>query len=713
MQLVIAEKPSVAADIKKAINACGLDASDYFVTSAAGHFCSLLPATPSTSWGTARDLPYLPKDGFAIYAKDDKRVKDSLKELVNLLKDRRFSSVINACDAGREGELIFKLIYHYAGCSLPVGRLWLQSMTPEAIAHGLLNLEEDKQELEQAAIERSKSDLILGFNLTRALTFYARSVTEGQDMVNAGRVLTPTLAIVVERAEKVENFKPELLYKQVAEYKTSTGETFLAGLRREGEWEGTDKATSDRFAEVMASPLAQTVVSATDEKEPKTRYPSPLFSLTGLQKHMNKAYKWKAAKTLEIAQELYEKFKALSYPRSDAVKLPEDYAPTCSRILANLANSLPSEKARHIASICDDYEATVKRVGKRVFNDAGITDHFAIIPTEKGLDGVPANSDCAILYNEVVRRFVENFMPPALFDKTTRTIVHGVDGIIFEVGGSILKQQGFLAFAGVQTTPDDDDEDGDSILPEMGSKPISYLGMETKKSTTKAPPYLTEAALLSLMETAGKELDDEDQAQVMVGKGLGTPATRAHVIEELLSNENSKGAAKLPFVEDHKGKLIPTDKGRHVIKLLKESGLEKFASPALTAELEVRLSLVEKGQLDVDEIQKFILMLVERIAKTIQSKVVTRTLSVACPKCGDKSGLVESTFSYQCACDCGFKITKTFCGHTFTQPELLTLARMEKTDYLSFVSKKSGAVFKAAVHFKPEFDFEFTFQEKR
>ncbi|MDY0073992.1 MAG: DNA topoisomerase, partial [Thauera sp.] len=527
-QLIIAEKPSVAQDIARALGGFTkekdyYESEDYVLSSAVGHLLEL--AVPEEyevkrgKWSFA-NLPVIPPR-FAV--KPIEKTEDRLKLLTRLIKRKDVTGLINACDAGREGELIFNFIAQHAGGKKPTARLWLQSMTPQAIRNGFTHLRsaEEVEGLRNAAICRAESDWLIGINGTRAMTAF-NSKTGGFHLTTVGRVQTPTLALVVEREERIRKFKSRDYWELEADFAASAG-------HYPGRWfdenfkkvEGDEHATAYRLwqadkAEAIRAKCAGKPGVVSEESKPSTQQSPLLFDLTSLQREANGRFGFSARVTLQLAQALYEKHKVLTYPRTDARALPEDYLGTVSEVLANL----PAEYAPFAEQI--KTQGWV-RPNKRIFNNAKISDHFAIIPTGT-LPKTLSEAEQKI-YDLVTRRFLAVFYPPAEYQITTR--ITRVEGEAFKTEGKVLVNPGWLAVYGKEAAVSDDKEGGAQLVPVTQGETVATEDILVKALQTKPPARYNEATLLSAMEGAGKMVDDEELRAAMAERGLGTPATRA------------------------------------------------------------------------------------------------------------------------------------------------------------------------------------------
>ena len=729
--LIIAEKPSVAQDLVRALtpvagkfekHADHFESETYVVTSAVGHLVEIKAPeefdVKRGKWSFAH-LPVVPPH-FDLAPID--KAKSRLNAVVKLVKRKDVTALINACDAGREGELIFRLIVQYADggkakLNKPVQRLWLQSMTPQAIRDGFAQLRSDQQMagLADAARSRSEADWLVGINGTRAMTAF-NSRDGGFFLTTVGRVQTPTLSIVVEREEKIR--------KHVARpyWEVKAGFDAAAGLY-EGKWldpkfkKGEDpEARADRlWNEADANAIRDAVLgqpaTVVDEAKPSTQASPLLYDLTTLQREANSRFGFSAKTTLSIAQALYEKHKVLTYPRTDSRALPEDYVPTVKKTFEMLADEdLPGplrELSMHARKGLN--EGYVKPI-KRVFDNTKVSDHFAIIPTlqaPKSLTEIELK-----LYDMVVKRFLAVFYPSAEFLVTTRTSTVVRDGrsYAFQTNGKVLVNPGWLAVYGKEAQ----DEDANLVAVSPGEQ-VRAESVDVAALKTKPPARYTEATLLSAMEGAGKLIEDEELRDAMREKGLGTPATRAQTIEGLIAEKY--------MLRDGR-ELVPTAKAFQLMTLLRGLAIEDLTRPDLTGNWEYQLAEMEHGRLSRDAFMAEIAKMAERIVKkakeydrdTIPGDYVT--LSVPCPNCG---GVVKENYRrYACTGvsgmeeGCGFSITKIPAGRAFEIAEAESLLRDKKVGPLEGFRSKAGWPFTAELklardeeisNWKLEFDF--------
>jgi DNA topoisomerase III len=718
--LIIAEKPSVAQDIVRALtpvsgkfekHADHFENDQHVVTSAVGHLVEIQAPeeydVKRGKWSFA-NLPVVPPH-FDLAPID--RGKSRLNAVVKQVKRKDVGELINACDAGREGELIFRLIVQYAAgakkpVDKPIKRLWLQSMTPDAIRSGFDALRSDKQMhgLADAARSRSEADWLVGINGTRAMTAF-NSRDGGFFLTTVGRVQTPTLSIVVEREEKIRRHVPRAYWEVKATFVAAAGSY-------EGKWfdpkfkKGEDAdARADRLwdaktAEAIKAACLGQPATVVDEAKPSTQASPLLYDLTTLQREANGRFGFSAKTTLQLAQALYEKHKVLTYPRTDSRALPEDYLKVAKDTMAMLAKeSLPGPLRELAAHAKKAVKEGYVKPAKRVFDNAKVSDHFAIIPTlspPKALTEIEAK-----LYDLVVKRFIAVFYPSAEFMVTTRISTVGKHQ--FQTNGKVLVNPGWLAVYGKEAQEDD----ANLVAVVQGEK-VKASDIEVLALKTRPPARYTEATLLSAMEGAGKLIDDDELREAMQEKGLGTPATRAAIIEGLLNEK---------YMLREGRELIPTAKAFQLMTLLRGLDIDDLTKPELTGNWEYQLSEMEHGRLKRDAFMAEIAKMAERIVK--KAKEYDRdtipgdyaTLQTPCPNCG---GTVKENYRRYACEKCDFSITKIPAGRAFELAEVEAFLRDKKVGPLEGFRSKAGWPFTAELklafddeikNWKLEFDF--------
>ncbi|CAB3967796.1 MULTISPECIES: DNA topoisomerase III [Burkholderia] len=704
--LIIAEKPSVANDIARALGGFTkhdeyYESDDFVLSSAVGHLLEI--AAPEEyevkrgKWSFAH-LPVIPPHfDLNPIAKSESR----LKVLTKLLKRKDVDRLINACDAGREGELIFRLIAQHAKAKQPVQRLWLQSMTPQAIRDGFANLRSDADmlPLADAARCRSEADWLVGINGTRAMTAF-NSKGGGFFLTTVGRVQTPTLSIVVEREEKIRRFIPRDYWEVKAEFACAGG--FYEAKWYDPKFKRDEFDPERRDSRLWSLPAAETIVAAcrdhvgtvSEESKPSTQLSPLLFDLTSLQREANSRFGFSAKNTLGLAQALYEKHKVLTYPRTDARALPEDYLSTVESTLEMLKES--NNYLPHAKQVLD--KGWVKP-NKRIFDNSKISDHFAIIPTLQAPKSLSEPEQK--LYDMVVKRFLAVFFPAAEFRVTTR--ITEVAGHHFKTEGKVLVEPGWLQVYGR------DAEGADAnLVPVQKDEKVKTDEIAAVALVTKPPARYSEATLLSAMEGAGKLVEDDELREAMAAKGLGTPATRAAIIEGLLGEK---------YLVREGRELIPTAKAFQLMTLLRGLGVKELTAPELTGEWEYKLSQMERGNLGreafMQEIARMTQQIVKR-AKEYDSDTIPgdyATLETPCPNCG---GQVKENYRRFACTKCEFSISKIPGSRQFEIPEVEELLREKTIGPLSGFRSKMGRPFSAILklsfddetkNYKLEFDF--------
>ncbi|MDR0274619.1 MAG: DNA topoisomerase III [Burkholderiaceae bacterium] len=730
--LVIAEKPSVAQDIVRALTpAAGkFDKHDehfenerYVVTSAVGHLVEIQAPeqyeVKRGKWSFAH-LPVIPPH-FDLKPVD--KTKTRLNAVVRQAKRKDVSALINACDAGREGELIFRLIEQYAGGGKPLGkpvqRLWLQSMTPQAIRDGFAQLRSDAQMqgLADAARSRSEADWLVGINGTRAMTAF-NSRDGGFFLTTVGRVQTPTLAIVVEREEQIKKHVArdywEIHATFLAQAGAYAGKWFDSGWKKDPQdaEKKSDRVWDERAALAIAAAVRGQACTVREESKPATQASPPLFDLTSLQREANGRFGFSAKTTLALAQSLYERHKALTYPRTDSRHLPEDYLSVARKTCEMLA-------ASHLAHLAPWARQAVAqgyvKPTRRIFDNSKVSDHFAIIPT---LQAPSALSDAEQkLYDLVARRFLAVFYPSAEFRVTTRitTATHQGKSYPFQSNGKVLIQPGWLAIYGKEAATQDDEKDGKTLTPVQPGEQVRNESAEARALQTRPPARYSEATLLGAMEGAGKWIEDDELREAMQEKGLGTPATRAAILEGLIGEK---------YMLREGRELIPTAKAFQLMTLLRGLQVEELTRPELTGEWEYKLAQMEHGRLSRAAFMREIAAMTERVVKKAKEYDHDSvpgdyaTLAAPCPNCG---GVVQENYRrYACTGQdgksegCGFSFTKTPGGRTFSPEEAGQFLLDKRIGPLEGFRSKAGWPFVAELalaregesgHYKLEFDF--------
>jgi DNA topoisomerase III len=693
--LVIAEKPSVGTDLARVLKGPFkkgegvLEGPEHVITWAVGHLVQLAePDEYDAKFKRWRmeDLPIVP-DRFKLVVRDE-RSRKQMSVVTKQIGRDDIAEVVNACDAGREGELIFAYLYEKAKGKKPVQRLWLNSMTSAAMksAFEALRPSEDFARLEQAARSRSEADWIVGMNATRAATIRLRSSFDGA--VSLGRVQTPTLALIARREEEIKAFVPEPYWLVDASFEADGARTY------QGRYHAGAKpriATGEQAAAIVAACEGKPgKITKLDKKEQREKAPM-LYDLTTLQREANNRYGFSAKRTLGAAQRCYEEHKALTYPRTNSRYLPSDMVAEIKPI-AELVGAQPEYRkgAEYVTSL--DLLPLA-----RVVNDEKVTDHHAIIPTrsEHKLDKM--SSDDRRIYDMVTRRFLAVFHPEAVFENTRveTTIGEGENGHVFRTRGKLLIVPGWRGVydevAADSRPKGEEDEGADQQLPKLqDGETVKTTKVAAERKETKPPRRYSDASLLGAMETAGKLVDDEELREAMKESGIGTPATRASIIERLIT---------VGYVERDARALVATEKGVNVICLLYTHML---TSPELTGSWEHRLGKIERGEDSrekfMGDIAGFALQTVKQLDETLKDVRIPRAKLGPCPVCGHEIG--ENRKGYSCWAredpGCGFVIWKSKAGKTLTVPiarELIKTGYTEKP--VTGFRGRSGRSFRA------------------
>lgn len=700
--LIITEKPSVARDLSTAL---GLDTEhgageywendEYVCTYAVGHLLELLEPEDIDAkyrrWNL-NNLPIVPENF---------RLKEKAGQAKRINVIRKLSNrpdiglLINACDAAREGELIFQELVKYLEVDRPIKRLWLQSMTKEAILKGFRELRENSEVtgLADAAECRSRADWLIGMNASRALSIRLRTRAE-KGAWSAGRVQTPTLGLLVDRELEILQHNPQPYWRVHGKFVHNGGE--YVGTWYNHNFKKTEKSGEEREDRIFDQNLAENIIAAvsgkkalaSETRKSRTSVAPGLFSLTALQKAMSNRYSWSAKRTLQAAQRCYETHKVLTYPRTSSSVLPADYKPEVERLIGVFSeNETYGQFAKKLST--DNWNNVT-----RTFDDAGVTDHFAIIPT-----GHTSNltGDDIRLYDMVVRRFLANFFPPAVYDKVERTTV--AEGHHFRTGPvETLVVPGWRE---LYENSEKDQTEG-SLIPLIPGKDIAENievasnGAESEELETKPPPRISEARLLSLMENAGRSIEDEELATALSSaEGLGTAATRADIIENLKSKE---------YVDEN---LRPTPKGIRLIDSLHRIGASRLTSASLTGQLELHLGQVEAGTRAAGAFMQEIVEYISEVVESVKTAdfdhlYPDENALGTCPKCKTKQ-VYERPWFYACETNskagtgCGMLIWKDNSGRYMDRNTVKILLSQGQTRELDGFKNSGGQQFKAAL----------------
>jgi DNA topoisomerase-3 len=702
MRLIVAEKPAVGRDIAGALGRHRKDKGSlvgqgWTVTWALGHLAELAPpdayGEEYKKW-RLESLPILPG---RFKVRVNHKTREQFNVVKGLMRSASVKEVVNACDAGREGELIFAYLYGLSGCKKPVLRLWISSLTQEAIREGFHALRQGTamKALEDAARSRGEADWIVGMNATRA---YSVRFGGRGNVLSVGRVQTPTLKLLVDREKEIEDFEPEKFWTVHARF-SRDGNTYDGVWFRKKQNRLTDREAADRIAEKVRGGTG-TVRKA--QKKTATEKPPLLYDLTELQRNANARYGFTAERTLRAAQSLYEERKLITYPRTSSRYLSKDMVGGLKKRV-EAAGALPD-----LAPFAEKLLRGQKLpISKRIVDDSKVTDHHAIVPTNKRVsDGL--SPDEAKVYDLVARRFVAVFFPAARFENTT--VVTEVRKETFLSRGRIVLEAGWRALypGGVGGRK----EKVPPVLPpiEVGQEwAVAKVGVN--EGETKPPPRYSESALLGAMETAGGFVEDEELRQQMKDSGLGTPATRAATIERLI---------KVGYVEREKKALVPTEKGRSLIGLLGESPL---SSPELTAQWEERLAKMEKGTERrpdfMADVNSFTTKLVEEVRGMEGEKLASPSRSGeplgVCPKCG--ALVVETKKAYSCSAwkktGCDFAIWKQVSGKRLNEGQAKLLLAKGRTGQMKGFKSKAGKPYAAALKLDGEHKVRLEFDNSR
>ncbi|MBI9095276.1 MAG: DNA topoisomerase 3 [Sphaerochaeta sp.] len=697
--LIIAEKPSVARDIAGVLGVKGggdgaIENGEYVISWAIGHLvvdCG--PEEQNPAWGGAWTLDNLPMVPDAMKQKPNEKTAPQFRVLQKFLTSKDVDKVICATDAAREGVHIFQRIYKEAGASKPYKYLWASDMTTEGLKKAFANLlpASAKEGVSDAGFGRNEADWLVGFNFTRLYT------VKCNDLVSIGRVQTPVLKLLVDRTLEIANFKPSDFWTISAHFMAG-GEDFSTTWFGEPYKQGDEKLLDESRAKAIAA-MCQGKPGAVDfvESKPSQKKPPLPFDLTALQREANTKFGFSAQYTLTLAQALYEIHKGLTYPRTDS---------------RYLSDELLGEIDKHLKAAAVNYADLAALASARVgsektfacVNSKKVSDHHAIIPTGTAADQSKLSEDEWKVYDLVTRRFLAAFLPPAQVEATTLWIV--IEGERFKATGQAFQDKGWMVAEPWRSSED-------TILPKVTKgDALDAKAVKVEKKQTKAPAQHTEASLLQAMQTAGKIVEDEELAETLKDRGLGTPATRAGIIETILARG---------FAERLKKSLVATDKGIKVIQTV-DALHPEMASPELTGEWERRLRLIEDGQETLDafraDIRRFVS---EGVAKGKTGEVLykgegkrgSRVEVGPCPICGKP--VCENLKAFGCTGypDCKFAVWKTVCGGKVSAAaakQILTSKRTSKE--LTFKSQKTGKPFKARLQLEGT-EVKFLFAPKR
>jgi len=694
MKFILTEKPSVAKDIAKVLKATQkrdgfFEGNGWVISWAFGHLIRLAdpPAyNPAFEKWNLNDLPIIP-DAFIKEIQADDGIKKQFETIKYWLNNETVESIVCATDAGREGELIFRHIYEMAGCQKPIQRLWISSQTDQAILEGFGALKSGQayQSLYDSALSRSEADWIIGINATRA---YTGKFSRGQGVMSVGRVQTPVLKLIVDRYKANTEFSAQAYWELEAEFEHANGNYKGLWQKTDGESRLQKKEEADSLFEAIKE-QKQGKIHELNQKQ-VTEKPPLLYDLTEIQKEANRLYKLSADDTLKIMQALYERHKILTYPRTSSRYLSNDLKPKMENLLKQVGET------EAYAPFVTELSLKPLVFSKRVFDDAKVTDHHAIIPTEKKPDWTQLSEQERLLYHLVLKRFVAAFMPDCIKDQTE--LFTTVDNHLFRSFGSIIKVQGWRAIYAKSEAMVEEDGDNQVLPAVQQGDAVNCLNYDLKSKKTKAPPLHTEATLLAAMETAGKTIEDEELRQAMKHCGLGTPATRAQILERLIA---------VGYVVREKNKLLPTAKGIHLISCIQHKAL---LSAELTGDWEKKLNDMVQNAYErsayMNEIKAFAKEIVGSVVQhsgvlDLENSEPVKAAGALgdCPKCG--SSIVETKMAFSCAgwklTGCDFKIWKTIASKPLTAAQAKTLLKDKKTKVIKGFKSKEGKKFDAAL----------------
>ena len=684
MKTIIAEKPSVAREIARIVGASQreeryITGNGYYVTWAFGHLVQLaMPEAYGFKGFQKESLPILP-DVFQLTARQakgdkgyaaDPGVEAQIRCIRKLFADSEY--IIVATDAGREGELIFRYLYNYIGCSTPFKRLWISSLTDKAIREGLRSLEDGSRydNLYLAAKARSEADWLVGINATQAITIAA-----GRGTYSLGRVQTPTLAMVCDRYWKNRHFSPEAFWQlHFATGGTDGGTVKLSSVEK---WK--DKAEAEAAYERLK--VTKTALVTKLERKEKTEEPPLLYDLTALQKEANAKHGFTADQTLQIAQKLYES-KIITYPRTGSRYIPEDVFAEIPSLLLTLQGSEKwGTKAMMLSAL-----------SRHSVDDSKVTDHHALLIT--GEKPALLSKDEMTVYDMIVGRMIEAFAEKCV--KEVTSVIATAGDMDFSVRGSVMKQKGWRFVYG---------DDADTVLPDWKEgESLKISGASITEGKTKPQPLHTEATLLAAMETCGKEIEDETLRQAIKDCGIGTPATRASIIETLFARG---------YVERVKKSLVPTEKGLALYSVVKDMSI---ADVTMTGEWEKSLAQIEHGEMAVDEFNHGIEQYTVRITSELLSSdklFAHKSSDCLCPKCGTGHMQFLGKVVRCDNPDCGLPLFRQKAGRLLTDAEVTKLIQTGATGVLRGFKSKQGKSFDANVVFDSDFNTVFVFPEAK
>lgn len=704
-KLFIAEKPSVARDIAQAIGGFKkvggwLESDSSIITNGLGHLVEIF----SSEMESASRLTTLPvlSEQFSLRPRKDAATQLALIKKLCFRND--VSLIVNACDAGREGELIFRLIIASCGIKKPIQRMWITSMTQDALLHAYRHLEDGKnyQNLYDAALCRTEADYLIGLNASKGISDCQSILARQKKFMRAGRVQTPVVALVVDREQAIKDFKPEPLWEAIGQF-SLPGRAYEAKLKAiSATAEGQDATTrfmDKKALDAILNKLNGGVVeSAEDVSKEIRKAPPKLFSLSGLQKEAGKKFKFSIEKTLKITQALYETHKLVTYPRTGSDSLPEDYVPTVMDIFSRTLIAEPYK------TLCADIAShgRIKAENKAIFDNGRITDHFAIIPAPGSQSDMSNLSDDEKrIYDLIVRQFIAAFYPDAVFKETVRTTK--VAGETFVVSGKVQEAAGWMRVKEMASRNTDLCTLHPGELPRLDD-------IRVHEGKTTAPKRYDDVSLLSAMINAGSLVDDDELSLAMKGCGLGTEATRAGIISGLLATKTATGHPVEPYLirDPKQGEFSPTEQAINLIRFCRTSGIEMITNPTLTGEWESKLSRVESGDIRRSEFMMGIRDQASRLITALKEVVGSDTgneplvvSGVCCPCC---QGEVVGYYDHLgCKAGCGFRLYKKLFGRNFSDDEIKKLIVDKETPFFDdFESHKTGKRYTAKIVLKAD-----------
>ncbi|KPY55702.1 DNA topoisomerase [Pseudomonas amygdali] len=721
--LIIAEKPSAAKVIAAALGGFSkvetwLERDDLIIAPAIGHLVQVYVAAAATVPRGLAGLPQIP-DSFDLGVIE--ATKSQFALIKRLMKRSDVTSVVNACDAGREGELIFRLIYEHAGCKKPMQRMWYQSMTDESLNEAFSSRMPGSayDDLSDAARCRVESDWLVGINGSRAITSLIERMAPSVGPCNAGRVLTPTTAFIVDLEYQILRFVSQDYWEVHADLAIASGSYTGKWVGNTGDanspaQEGEadeDSVNGSKFwdhvqaLEIVEKCRGVAPSDVQDVIEVSKSSPPRLFDSTSLQREANRRFKFSAKKTGDIAQALYEVHKVTTYPRTESTALPEDFVGKVKEVLS-VFNTAPY--GGHAARILNN--DWVQGSNKNIFNDKKITDHWAIIPEPKIPSGL--SPDETKIYNLIVCRFLAVFHPAATYNKTTRTTI--ISGETFISRGKSLVERGWLEVYDLPK-PSDATNGLGALQP---GETAQNLNVACKALKTAPPKRYTEDTLLGAMESAGKFVADEEQREALKARGLGTGATRPSTIEAILSDKDGQGRPKEPYarLDGPEQYLVPTKKAMSLIPFCRDIGIGDLTLPDMTGEWEMRLRLMERGEYPRSRFMEEVALWVVAMVAALKAKaetlpaVVQRELPCPCPGCG--APVLSLTRTFECKSSCGFKLWREFFQRNFSDAEAAHLITHRSIKQLDGLVSKAKKKFSAGVKLTDDFKTELVFEDR-